>query len=275
MALKQANTTPAAQFEGQDAESGTAAVLDAPATKPAPAAEVAANDPGVQTSLVVAKASAGALITPNEAAANAKRFQKEVADMKGSSDFSFGNYETFKANNGSIVGMTGDKTDLGRWAKVRLIAWDEHYECSPGTDDGKDYVAYSKDGITIDSVIGEEQRSYVGKTVNEYLAFLEAEGFDRAKVRRFIDTGCALLATDNGEGPIGSVIQVTLSESSIPAFSRYQQQLQDNAKCVAMGIPGFTLPADPFTFFMIREAASKGDRRWTKLKISQTLPAKL
>lgn len=275
MALKpNQKTTPAAAFES--AEAGTTAVLDRPATS-TPIAEPgadAANDAVTQTTLVVAKASAGALTT-TEAAAMAKRFQKEVEEMKGASDFAFGNYETYKANNGSIVGMTGDKTDLGRWAKVRLIAWDEHYECSPGTDDGKDYVAYSKDGVTIDSVIGEENRTFVGKTVTEYLEFLGSEGFDRAKVRRFIDTGVALLATDNGDGPIGSVIQVTLSESSIPSFSRYQQQLKDNAKCVAMGLPGFTLPADPFTMYFIREAANKGDRRWTKLKISANLPAKL
>ena len=101
------------------------------------------------------------------------------------------------------------------------------------------------------------------------------EEFAKAKSRRFIDTACALLATDSGDGPIGKVIQVTLSESSIPAFSRYQQELQDNARCVAMGLPGFTLPDDPFTFFFLRELAQKNSNKWTKLKVVTSLPAKL
>lgn len=118
-------------------------------------------DPAVATT-AIAKASANSL-TANEVAQKAKQFQKEVADMKGASDFSYGNYAVFKGNNGSIVESGQNGADLGRWVQVRMIAWDEHTELSPGEsgDSTKDFVAYSKDGKTIDSVIGEELQGWV------------------------------------------------------------------------------------------------------------------
>ena len=241
----------------------------APAAAPAAAAAVPAV---VQTQ----STSIGAL---NDAAAKAKAFQKEFAEMKGASDFSYGNYRVFKGNNGTIIESAGDKADLGRWVQIRLISWAEHFEVSPGEQSAstKDFVAYSFDGKTIDSVIGDDMKSWVGKSVADYVKELqEEEGFANAKCRRFIDVAGALLSCENGEdGPLGTVIQITLSESSIPGFSRYEQELKDKARCVAMGLPGFKLPDDPFTMFLIRELASKGNNNWTKLKLSSSLPAKI
>lgn len=255
----------------------SATVTDAPVqAEPAPAAKPAV-DAGVTASVAIAKASSTAVAVA-DAAAKAKEFQKEVQAMKGASDFTYGNYRVFKGNNGEIAESAGDQESLGRWAKVRLLSWDDHFEVSPGEQGAstKDFVAYSKDGKTIDSVIGEELKAWEGRSVNEYLDYLKKEEeFSNAKCRRFVDMAVALMATDTGDGPIGNVIQVTLSESSIPAFSRYQQSLQDTARCVAMGLPGFALPDDPFTFHLIREVAKRGDQKWTKLRIEASLPAKL
>lgn len=245
----------------------------------APAAAPASAPAAASTSTELVKAPSGTVAAVNDAAKRAKEFQKEVEAMKGASDFSFGNYRVFKGNNGTIIESSGDKADLGRWAQVRMISWDDHYEVSPGEQSAstKDFVAYSKDGKTIDSVIGDELKGWAGKSVAEYVQYLQKEeDFDSAKCRRFVDVGGALLACENGEdGPLGTVIQITLSESSIPAFSRYQQELNDKARCVAMGIPGFKLPDDPFTLFFVRELASKGNNNWTKLKILGALPAKI
>ena len=94
------------------------------------------------------------------------------------------------------------------------------------------------DGKTIDQVIGDEMKSWVGKSVSDYVKELqEEEGFANAKCRRFIDVPGALLSCENGEdGPLGTVIQITLSESSIPGFSRYEQELKD--KCYVRRYPG-------------------------------------
>lgn len=220
----------------------------------------------------------GALAAANEAAAQAKAFQRELDEMKGAADFSYGNYAVFKGNNGEIAQTGKEDTSLGRWAKVRLIAWDDHHEITPGSQDkgSKDFVAYSKDGKVIDSIIGEEMKSWVGKSVGDYVNHLRTvEGFDKAGSKRYVDLACALLGTDTGDGPINTVIQITLAPSSIPSFNKYQQNLRDQARCVAMGLPGFTVPEDPFTFFVIREVVSANGNKWSKLVFASQLPAKL
>jgi hypothetical protein len=259
------------------AASAPTAAVQSPVKVMEASAPAANDEPAASGTAVVVKPN-GALITADEAAAKAKAFQSEFNAMRGASDFGWGNYRVFKGSNGSLLEMNGDKEDLGRWAKVRLISWNDHFEISPGEQSAstKDFVGYSADGKTLDSLIGDEQKVWIGKPVGEYLQYLrEKEGFDSAKARRFIDLGVALLACDTGDGPLNSVIQVTLSESSIPSFSRYQGELNDTARCVAMGIPGFKLADDPFTFHIIREVTSAKGNTWTKLNIKGALPAKI
>lgn len=236
---------------------------------PAPAAQL----PAVQASTAVSTMSR------DEIARQAKAFQAELNEMKGAADFTFGNYEVYKGSNGEIAKTgSGEGVSLGRWAKVRLLAWDDHHEISPGSQDknSKDFVAYSKEGRIVDHVIGEELKSWVGKSVDEYVEYLRTtEGFDKASSKRFVDLSAALLGTDSGDGPVGTVIQITLSPSSIPSFTKYQQALKDQARCAAMGLPGFSVPEDPFSFFVIREVVSANNNRWTKLNFAAQLPAKI
>jgi len=252
------------------AASPVAAEPVAAASAPIPEEVVAAS------TVAIIKASQTAVATA-DAANDAKRFKREVEDMKGAGDFSYGNYDVFKGGNGEIA-CFDTKDSFGRWVKVRLLSWDDHTEISPGETGAstKNFVAYSKDGKTIDSVIGEEMKGWIGKSVADYVTYLkDEEDFSKTKSRRFIDTACAVIASDSGDGPVGEVVQITLSESSIPAFAKHQEQLANKARCVAMGIPGFSLPADPFTFFFLREVTSKGQNTWTKLRIVQDLPAKI
>lgn len=258
---------------------GDTAVAEAPAAVETAAAPAAAptpvREPEVVASTAIAKASQTSIAVA-DAAADAKRFKREVEDMKGASDFSYGNYSVFKGNNGE-VSCSDTKESFGRWVKVRLMSWNEHTEVSPGETGAstKSFVAYSQDGKTIDSVIGEELRGWVGKSVVDYVEYLrKEEDFSKTKSRRFIDTACFVLASDSGDGPIGKTVQITLSETSISAFTRYQQELMDNARAASMGLPA-NIPADPFQFFFLREVASKAQNTWTKLRIVQDLPAKI
>lgn len=271
MALKK-NTNVAQttnSFE-QDPDMTNTSVADRPEPTPT------APDATVSATTAIAKAAATSLNT-NEAAQAAKQFKKEVAEMKGAADFSYGSHRVFKADNGTIKEMSGDKLVLGRWVKVRLLAWDNSWQVSPG-EQGKDsgqYVAYSNDGVTINSIIGEDLKSWVGKPIADYVKFLrEEEEFEKAGVREFIDTECAVLACED-EPNFHEVIQITLSSSSIPAFRKYQSDLESTAKCVAMGLPNFKLPEDAMTFYLIREVAQKGSNTWTKFKICSTLPSKI
>lgn len=277
MALKKANfeevsNEMTAQVEGSEITTAadTLAANDTVVEKAKPAAPAAA--------VPATRAANTALATKNEAAEQAKAFARQIAETQGG-DFSYGTYRVFKGNNGEVCEMQGEKASCGRWAKVHMLNWDFHTEISPGTDDktAKVFVAYSRDGVTIDSVIGEEQRAdWAGKPVKDYVEYLRTEeDFAKADSRQFVDMACALLGTDSGDGPIGTVIQVTLSSSSIPNFKRYVKNLEDTARCVAMGLPGFVMPENPMEFFLVREAASKENLKWTKLAFHSSLPAKI
>lgn len=271
MALKKNTTTSAAAFEQ---EPGTA-VMDAPEAQ-APAAEESAPAAAVSATTAIAKA-AGSSLSAQEAITAAKNFKREVEQMRGAADFSYGSHRVFKADNGSIKELSGDKLNLGRWVKVRLLAWQNTFQISPG-EQGKDsgqYVAYSNDGKVIDHVIGEDLKSWEGKSVEDYLTFLrEEEEFEKAAKREFIDTEVAVLGCED-EPEFTGVIQITLSSSSIPSFRKYQTDLEATAKCAAMGLPGYKLPEDAMTFYFLREVAQAKGNTWTKLRIVSTLPAKI
>ena len=277
-----ADTTVADGAAAGQAATTSAPVAGAPAEGGAPRSGAVQEGAAAKTTATVAIAAASntssTAVAVADAAVKAKEFQREINAMKGASDFSYGNFRVFKGNNGEIAESGGDQATLGRWAKVRLLSWDSHHEVSPGetSESSKAFVAYSLDGKTIDSVIGEEQKAWVGRAVTDYVDHLRNhEEFAKAECRRFVDMACALMAAEDEDAPIGEVIQVTLSQSSIPAFSKYQEQLSNKARCVAMGLPGFTLPSDPFGFFLVREVAKKGTQTWTKIRIESTLPAKL
>lgn len=279
MALKKPTPTfeqePTTATATAEAPAAAAAAPAAQAPQPAAAAP-SRPAAAVEATTAIAKAAATAVAT-TDAQAAAKNFRKEVEAMRGGADFSYGAHRVFKAKDGVIRETAGEKLVLGKWVKVRMLAWDNHFEISPG-EEGKsagDYVAYSNDGNVIDQVIGEELKSWIGRPVNEYVEYLKTEeDFEKAGKREFIDVEVAAMGSEE-EPDFNEIVQITLSSSSIPAFRSYQTKLEATAKAVSMNLPGYTLPEDPFTFYFIREAAEKGKNTWTKLRIANTLPAKV
>lgn len=241
------------------------------------APKTAANDPApaaAPAAVEVVAPKTTAVVPSNKAAAS--KFAQEVEAMKGDADFSYGIRPTFKAINGVIKG-TGDNTaSMGVWIHGTMIAWNDRIQISPGvdTDNAKLCVAYSQDHVTIDNVIGvDKYGSWVGRKVADYVEFLKESDFPKAAASRFIDIAFAVRDAEKqaGKAMVGEVITVSLSKSSIPSFSQYQDKLNMAAKMIERGIPGIVLPEDPFTFYMTAEAASKDGRDWTKIKVSDKL----
>lgn len=275
------NTTPATaaaaavnavgSFESMEETVSTKpAANDAAPSPSTPAPAAAAAAPAAEVPVTQAK---GAVATSN---GEASKFADEVAAMKGGADFSYGNYPVFKGINGEIKGTGDTKVSLGRWAKVTMLAWDDRTQVSPGSDNdsAKLCVAYSKDHVTLDSVIGvDKYGSWVGKKVADYVEFLKQNDWLKASASRFIDVAVVVHDADTtaGKEMAGEIICVSLSKSSMPSFQQYQEKLNMKAKAVARGIPGVAIPDDPFTFYMIREAASKDGKDWTKIKVSDKL----
>ena len=250
---------PAGTFESMD---------ETTSSKPA------ANDAAPAQEVAPATTTAVAKVNKAEASA----FAKEVEAMKGGADFSYGNYAVFKAINGAIKGVGDNKANLGRWVKVSMIAWDDRVQISPGSDTeaAKDCVAYSADGVTIESVIGRDKYgSWVGKSVNDYVEHLKDSDWPKASASRYIDVACVVHEgeTKSAKELAGEIICISLSKTSIPSFAQYQEKLNMKAKAIARGIPGVTIPADPFTFYFGTEAASKDGKDWTKLKVTDKQPS--
>ena len=234
--------------------------------------------PETPTNLTPAPAmTTGTAVSPH-LKSEASAFAAEVEAMKGAADFSYGNYPTFKGNNGEIIGTGDTKDSFGRWVKVSMIAWDNHWEVSPNSKNEKsrDCVAYSKDGETISNVISREFDEWVGQPINEYVAYMRSElGYVEAGSRPFIDVCCVVHESESSDAYNGEIIQITLSKSSMTSFKKYQENLVQKARAVARGIPGVAVPKDPFTFYFLRELASSNGNNWTKLVVVDKLPAKL
>lgn len=242
-----------------------------------PAANTAPAKPVEATPIAQAPAAPAANDAPSAVvvAPQPSRFAEEVSAMRGAADFTYGNFKIYKAVNGKIR-CGADKSVLGTWVKVAMLGWDEHTQINPAVDGpkAKDMVAYSKDGVVIDSVIGEDNADWEGKTVEAYLAFMRTGDWRLAKKSVYIDIACAVLEAEANADAVGEIFQITLSPSSITSFRSYQQKLEQTAKAVGRSIPGFKIPADPFTFYFVCEDANKGDNSWTKLGVSLKAPVK-
>lgn len=252
-------------FEAMDESTTTAAAANEPTTT-APAAAV----PAVQ--------STGAMQVSKKADASA--FAKQVTEMKGAADFGYGNFDVFKGISGNIKGTGDNKANLGRYIQVSMIAWDDRVQISPGSDatEAKNCVGYSADGITLDSVIGfDKYGSWVGKPIAAYLSFLQSGDWPKASASRYLDVACAVHGGESKEAKAmaGEIICVSLSKSSIPSFSKYQQSLNVKAQAIQRGgalADMVRIPTDPFTFYFVAEPASKDGKDWTKLAVSDKLP---
>lgn len=275
MALKKnaATVNTAAAFEGEDVTNPATEAVTAEAVESA--APATAHAPAVAAASTAIAKAATTSVAPS--VAKAKEFKAQLDGMRGEFDFSFGNFRQFKGSNGNVSETgAGKTTSLGPWVEVQMLGWDDSYRVSPGVDGakGKDFVAFSKDGQVIDSVVGEELRQFVGRSVSDYVGYLkETEGFDKASCARYIDIACLVLNAAKKTDLIGEGVQVTLSQSSIPAFQKYQQQLAMQARAAEMGIGNAKLPEDPFRFFFVAEVAKKGTNEWTKLGIQSNKPS--
>ncbi len=238
-------------------------------TTPAPQEAAAA----VQATTAVAVTTSTSITTI--ATDQAKTFQQELAAMKDSTDFSLGTFTTFKASNGVIAETGEGKLSLGRWVDGRMMAYGAFTQVSPG-DSGaktKGFVAWSKDGKTVDTVLGDgTERSFVGKSVQDYLHYLrETEGLTGADAKEYLNVAFLVMGCESGEVDEGEIVNIVLAPSSITAFRAYESQLQLGARAAAMGLKTKAdLSGDPFRFrFSCVQASNTKNQRWSKLVIEQ------
>lgn len=116
-----------------------------------------------------------------------------------------------------IGGFSKDGKELGKTLLVQVISYNARWLVSPGVsgDEGKELVRYSYDNKTIE---GDTQ------TPQEYLAYLRAEGYDKASIKSYMDLWCIVLGPDNDETQpvLNETVLIQLSPQSAGQFQFWQ-----------------------------------------------------
>ena len=207
MALSKPSKSPApaaGKFEDTDAPAATAT---APAPKAAPKDEAAATA-GVTASTEVARIAAGSLAHQQQSEAVLTKLKDQIPAVQ------FGTFPRLVGSNGNV--MDKDGKILGTWVDVTLLSWNETFVISPGSDndEAKDFVRYSRDGVTIDDS---------GEDVNAYLKKLrEVDGYTKAAKKRYVELIGFLEAAEKDKTHVGKMVQISLSPQSIASWESYR-----------------------------------------------------
>lgn len=198
MALRK--NTPAPQFEDMDMDTA----VENEAT-------VADNNTEAPTTSAVATRPQSALARPS---ATSVALQNVMSDAKDAFRVEYDSLPRIAAAQGSFS-TKEDEEDLGGWITVKLISYQDSWVCSPNDSKASvELVLYSDDG----------KFSREGENLQEHLVQLREDGYDKARIsHRQVLVG-ELLATANGEGPIGDLIQVDLSQTGRKSFQTYTLQ---------------------------------------------------
>lgn len=253
MALKNAvqKPQPAAVapggFEAPDAPTATIAATPRKAD-PEVMAEASVAAAGVAASTAVAKVSANSLMLAGKLETLFAGFENAIPGVE------FGVLPRLVGSNGNVQ-VKGSNALIGDVIGLQLLSWNNTWVVSPGDDtpEAKDAVAYSKDGVTI-----EES----GQSVNEYLAFLRTEGYEKANVKKYVELIGILTESAKPCEHTGDMVQVSLSPQAAKSFESYR--LQASVK-IRMGM----LKPDGLESFKIRaEVKTTAGNTYTLLKVT-------
>jgi len=211
----------------------------------------------------------------SDATRRAQAFKKELEEMRDAVSFGHGVLPAFKATNGAIRETGSGTRSFGAWVQGRLMGYSPFWQVSPGGSESKlkGFVAFSNDGKIIDSVVGDGvERTYVGKTVAEYLDYLhKTEGLSDAGCKPYMNLAIYVVGSDKGEAAglaSGEVVNIVLSKTSMTSFTAYEEKLKLAARAAAMGLPTKAISEDPFMLRFEAEVANNNKgQSWTKLTI--------
>lgn len=192
---KPAAAKPAGKFE----EDSTVAAPAPAVNEPKAAAEAT-------TAIVKAKSSSLAALGKFEAAL--------VAQQNAMPPVDYGTFPRLVGSSGNV--MDKDGRILGSYIDMTLLSWNETFVVSPGvdTDEAKEAVKYSRDGVTIDDT---------KQPVADYLKQLrETEGYKDASSKRYIELVGVLEAAEKDKTHVGQLVQVSLSPQSLKSFEAYR-----------------------------------------------------
>ena len=196
MALRQEKTT-------DTVENTNAAALDTTDQATADYSHTQASEPAAAPA-VVPQANTAVVMNNTIGMSSILQQMKDVFRRMGK-EWSWTTYTSINVAGGAI--KTTAKASLGNWADVRVLNWEDQFMVHCGvkqpTDETKELVRYSKDGITLDK----------GGSVESWIQQLKEEGYPDARCdKRAVILGVLM----NSEKKVAGVkyVCVSLSPSS-------------------------------------------------------------
>ena len=129
-------------------------------------------------------------------------------------------------------GFSEDKTkELGKAIKIELLSWNYVTLITTGEKDNKEADKLIRNSYDHVNVTGE------GCTVDEYIARLREQGYEKAGSKKYVEIYANLLWTSNG-GAVAPedvrMVQLSLSPQSVSQWQRY---LLESRMKSAKGLP--------------------------------------
>lgn len=238
-------TPPAGQFEGMDDDN--TAVAEKPATAPAEAAAPAPAAAASTSRAVAAPTPTGMNIAQaaRSTALKGLENQFELAALE-----SLGN-NVFPRITCGLEGFSVNKTkELGKRIQFEVISWNYVTLVSAGEQDDPEADKLVRSSYDHVNLKGNEG------TVDEYVAKLKADGYERASSKKYIEIYANLVWSEQG-GAV-PVDQQTIHQLSVSPTStgRWQAYLLQAGVNKAKGI------SDSNLVFATQEKVVNGNKKW-------------
>lgn len=162
-----------------------------------PAAETQAPSPEEEKTAVATRAATAVSARPSGV------FISNEMMVETAAEAGYGDFTSVTANNGTH--MTTTKDDLGKIIQFQAIFAKDVKKVIPGTKDeeSKEFFQVSEDG----EFVGD------GRTLQEALDDAIDAGYNRAKIKDYIDVVCLITKSDNDDF-IGEVVTLQLAPTS-------------------------------------------------------------
>lgn len=198
-------------FEASDVDTETGEVIESPAQAPASAPAV------VQTQQVAlpAKTSSGIRLTVS---GQGKGFKKALAQFENAIDPTTLEFNTLNRVTVGLDGFSDEReVDLGKKIAMEMLSYNERFVVTTGAQNDKEadkLVKFSPDGKVTED----------GTDVNEYIAYLKEQGYDKAAKKKYLALIGFLVYKDGNEiePEDREIISVQIPPMSVALFTRYQ-----------------------------------------------------
>jgi hypothetical protein len=207
--------------------------------------------------------TAVALVRETKVAAAAKKFVKAMDDKENVFDPASLDFNTFPR---VVVGLDGfsidDGRDLGKVIQIEVMSFNSRFVAAPGddSDEAKQHVRYSLDGIHIDS-----KDDFNGTLISDYIKHLKHLGYNDADRKEYLSIYGFMTHSDGAEIAEADreIIALQVPPQSRTLFDRHR--MTEGVK-IARGVVA------PTDFLVCTQEKVNGTKKYAQIKFSSVRP---